>query len=96
MDIGGPETGVYVRETLLNAVDVFLLFHHAAANRDKHVTVLLLLRFISTEIAEKTDIGIFPDRTCVKDKKVRRLIFRSLDETDALKDALDFFAVGFI
>ena len=71
MDISRSEARVYIRKTLLDAVNVLLLLHHTSADGDKHIAVLLLLSLICAEIAEQTDVGIFSDRTCVKDEKVR-------------------------
>ena len=81
------------RKALVDAVCDMLLFHHAAAERDKYLRVSALEVFKRADVAENPVLGVLTDSTGIKEYEVR--VVRLVDKAKArsCEHTLDFFTV---
>ena len=71
VDIVGAEDQVHEGIALSDLIDVALLLHHAAADRDFHIGIFLFEMADPAQAPEGALVRVVPDRTGVKDDKIR-------------------------
>ena len=73
VDVVGAKNQIHEGIALSDLVDVALLLHHAAADRDLHIGIFLLKVADPAEAPEGALVGVIPDGAGIKDDKIRLL-----------------------